>query len=167
MTKNTRNGLIIIGIVVAIGAAGVVFRSDDDHPRRPGASSRADAERMEDNARDAPYVAKQVLESRFKAPSQVEILDRKLLAQKENFALVSVVVDAPNSFGVKLRSRWCYILKYLPPRGDKFVWNDALGVWECSGGIDPNALLIRQTAVGWPGVASPATAETRENTGAK
>jgi hypothetical protein len=165
MTKNTRNGLIIAGVVVAMGAFLVVFGDEGKKPQPPRFElpPKSDADYMADHVRDATSAAKQVLSERFKAPSQVEYLDRRLRLVKDNFALVSVTLDAPNSFGVKLRSNWCYILEFLPPRGKEFTWNKDLGVWQCSEHVDRDDLLARQAVVGWPGARDALTAKAREN----
>lgn len=153
---HVRLGVVIlfrIGLIASFPICGVLAGCEQDH-YSPPASYRhepTDEERLRSAIDDAPYAAEQVLAGVLKAPTQAKYSDRKLMRQEGNFALASVTVDAPNSFGVRLRSRWCYILKYEPPRGARFTWNKIFGVWDCSGGIDETALLTRMAGSGWPG----------------
>ena len=158
-------GMTLIGLCIGLYGLSTLMGDDGRKERaqaRAATPPETDADVLVRNTKEAPYAAKQVLASRFKAPSQVEYSDRKLLLQQNNFALSSVVVDAPNPFGVKLRSKWCYILEYKPPRGREFAWSDQFGVWKCQGEVDASDLLVREAAVGWPGAQEVLAAEAKK-----
>jgi hypothetical protein len=159
-------GVIAIGVIFVGFCAHMI--SDDEMgakerlPTGPVAPPEDDSEVLSRTTHsEAKYCAKSILSKRFKAPTQVEFSERTLIEQEKNFALVSVVVDAPNSFGVKLRSTWCYIVRFEPPRGEKFVWDTNWGVWECSRPADRTDVLGRKAAVGWPGAQEALEAEAR------
>lgn len=103
---------------------------------------------------DSDYAAQEVIKAFLKAPSQARFSDRELLDRKENFALVRMTVDAPNSFGVMLRAKWCAIVSWQPPRGESFNWSKVDGAWECGDDqLDRDQLLWREGVSGWPGAA--------------
>jgi len=106
--------------------------------------------------REAKYDGEELIKKFLKAPTQAKFSDRELVEQLENFALVSMTVDAPNSFGVMLRQRWCAILSYNPPRGKGYTYSKSMGAWDCSDGLDKKDLLIRKMTVGWPGAREEA-----------
>ena len=151
MTTKRRHLLAFVSLA---GFAAFAAATGDDRQRAtaPASPPESDAEKLiRETKQTAPYAAAQILSKRLKAPTQAKFSDRKLVEQKDNFALVSVVVDAPNSFGAMLRSTQCYIVKFEPPRGANFSWNQEFGVWDCSTGIDEQDLLVRKVAAQWPG----------------
>lgn len=105
----------------------------------------------------AKYAADKAISSALKAPSQAKFSDREMLRQEENYALVRATVDAPNSFGTMLRQRWCAIVRFEPPRGAKFTWSSAAGVWRCEDDVTEDAFVTRALAAGWPGAAEKFT----------
>lgn len=152
---------IAFGIVFATCAGLYCIGSVADRSDKNTARSTSDSPPETDEDRlirttktDSPYAGEQIIKTFLKAPSQAKFSDRELLKQNGNYALVRMTVDAPNSFGVMLRQKWCALLYYVPPRGGTFKWHTTTGGWQCSDGfLDEDDLVRRELAVGWPGAA--------------
>lgn len=79
----------------------------------------------------AIHYARERVKERLKAPTQADFIDTKLVAGREDTCYVAwVTVDAPNSFGVKLRQNYLVSLKM---KGDSVFWNRDYVVQESSG----------------------------------
>lgn len=102
---------------------------------------------------ESPYAGEEVIKGFLKAPTQAKFSKRELVRQNDNFALVRMVVDAPNSFGVMLRQGWCAVVVFQPPRGEHFQWNKTFGGWPCDGDMGDDKILIREAAANWPGAS--------------
>jgi hypothetical protein len=120
----------------------------------PAAPRETDEQRLLRETRTSRWaITKEIVSEKLIAPSQADFSDRKLIEQERNFALNSVVVDAPNAFGVKLRQTWCVVVRFDPPRGETYAWHRSMGAWDCSAGLQPRDLLARKMVSGWPGSA--------------
>jgi hypothetical protein len=102
---------------------------------------------------ESPYAGEEVVKEFLKAPTQAKFSERELVRQNDNFALVRMTVDAPNSFGVMLRQTWCAVVVFQPPRGEHFQWNKTFGGWPCEGDMGDDKILMREAAANWPGAS--------------
>lgn len=148
--------VVLVGFLMLFGTCAVCISLGSKHEpagsaAAPSAPPESDHDHLLRTAKsDGPYGAQQAIEKFLKAPSQAKFSDEELIEQNENFVLVSATVDAPNSFGVMLRQKWCAVLRFEPPRGDNFMWDKSTGAWNCERGVDADGMLrLRKSLVGW------------------
>jgi hypothetical protein len=145
-------GLALIGAMVAVGCVNKSLKSQKRSAVSVPAETDQEVLRRETKT-TSPYAASEIISKQLRTPTEAQFTERTLVESQDNFALVSVIVEAPNSFGVKLHQTWCTIIRFEPPRGARYVWHQSTGAWECSAGIDPKDLLVRKVAIEWPGAA--------------
>lgn len=105
---------------------------------------------------EAKYAAQEIIGKRLKAPSQAKFVTKELVEASENFALVYLEVDAPNSFGVRLRQSYCVVLNFDPPTGETYRWSNVMGVVSCEhGSPDEDTRYALKLANGWPNLGEP------------
>lgn len=125
--------------------------ADDDH-RQLLATTRSEAK----------YAAREIVRKRMKAPSQASFPESEVLETSENYALVYLVVEAPNVFGVRLQRGYCVVVQFQPPRGNEYAWHRAAGAVECEGHPDEAAAWSIKAANGWPGLGDPPASLTAD-----
>jgi len=142
--------VIVASLVFIVGYCGM---RSDRHAKttaspttESGTRQVTDEQRLERETTNAAIsAATDVIEKFVPRGSTVRYSTRRLVTQERNFAFVMMDFDTPDL------QTWCALLRFDPPRGAKFFWNSRTGVWNCSDGVDQDALTLRQLSIKWPG----------------
>lgn len=146
---------VAIGMFLAAGLA--IHQLSPRHSSPPAVVQPQSPKPIDQHARlmatvtgESRYAAQEIVGKRLKAPSQAEFVEAEVMDTLENYALVYLVVDAPNSFGVKLRAGYCVVLWYQLPDGKNFLWNKQTSVVTCDDKPDVDAIYALKLVNGWP-----------------
>lgn len=95
--------------------------------------------------------SKKVISGYLKAPASATFSEHRITDRRDDYIQAETVVDSANAMGVKVRSRWCTVVKLSGPALDSVEWNGALSAWQCDEDTSAKSVLNRKAAIGWPG----------------